>query len=340
MKSVFRWFAKAGRRLVRPITNAQAVIKVFSTADVFSLTLLRSLLVGSTLLILLANSSACAAPCQGQIGQDTNVIGESQYDPFSPVPITDAFQIPIRNMGDDACSYALVFRSEKPDLRLSGSGTLAYTLTNGRSKLVALPDQTVNPPLARTKRPLAPADTGHIRYQVQIPRGQFAAPGTYHDTIGLELYALNSDGGLSGPPLHNSKLTISYKVIRAMSVNIKGGGTSTTVNFGALSTGQQRSVEIQARSNETYQFHVSSDNRGAMRLTPPAPERKWRVNYRAALDGKTLDLASGHVLHSQPPTRPGNDANHRLTVTVGDTAAKRAGHYEDIITVEIRGATL
>lgn len=338
MKPVFRWFAEAGLRLVKPITNTQAIIKVLSTADVFSLTLLRVLFIGATaLLVLLGGSSARAAPCQGQIGPETHLTGMSQYDPFSPVPIADNFQITIRNTGDEACSYALVLRSEKPELRLED--TLTYALTDGRETLVALSGEAA-PPLARTKRPLAPADTERIDYRVEIPRGQFAAPGTYQDTIGLELYATDSDGSVSGPPLHNSKLTISYAVIRAMSVNIKGGGTSTTVDFGALSTGQQRSVDIEARSNEAYQFHVSSDNSGVMALTPPVPGETWRVEYGAALDGETLDLASGQNLRSQPPTRPGTDASHVLMVTVGDTTAKRAGRYEDIITIEIRGTAL
>jgi hypothetical protein len=338
MKPVFRWFAKAGLRLVKPITNAQAIIKVLSSADVFSLTLLRMLFIAATALaVSLASHSARAAPCQGQIGPETNIAGMSQYDPFSPVPIADSFHIPIRNRGDEACSYALVFRSEKPELRFGD--TLTYALTDGRQTLVALPGEAT-PPLARTKRPLAPADTERIGYHVQIPRGQSAAPGTYHDTIGLELYALESDGSLSGPPLHNSKLTISYTIIRAMSVNIKGGGTSTTIDFGVLSTGQHRSVDIEARSNEAYQFRVSSDNGGVMALTPPVSGETWRVDYGAALDGETLDLASGQNLHSQPPTRPGTDASHVLTVTVGDTTAKRAGRYEDIITIEIRGTAL
>lgn len=338
MKPVFRWFAEVGLRLVKPITNAQAIIKVLSSADVFSLTLLRVLFIGAAALaVLLASHSARAAPCQGQIGPETNIAGTSRYDPFSPVPIADNFQIPIRNTGDEACTYALVFRSEKPELRFGD--TLTYALTDGRQTLVALPGEAA-PPLARTKRPLAPADTERIDYHVQIPRGQSAAPGTYHDTIGLELYALESDGSLSGPPLHHSKLTISYTVIRAMSVNIKGGGTSTTIDFGALSTGQHRSVDIEARSNEAYQFHVSSDNGGVMALTPPVSGETWRVDYGAALDGETLDLASGQNLRTQPPTRPGTDASHVLTVTVGDTTAKRAGRYEDIITIEIRGTAL
>jgi hypothetical protein len=337
MKPVFKWFGRAALRLVKPFTNTQAIIKVLSSADVFSLTLFRVLLIGATLLILLSSHSARAAPCQGQIGPETSATGLSQYDPFSPVPIADAFHIPIRNIGGEACSFALVFRSEKPDLRLGDR--LAYGLTDGRMALAALPGEAA-PPFARTKRPLAPTDTERIGYKVDIPRGQFATPGAYHDTIGLELYALDSDGGISGPPLQNSKLIISYTVIRAMSVNIKGGGTSTVVDFGSLSTGQQRSVEIQARSNEAYQFHFSSDNGGAIVLTPPAPDQKWRVDYQAVLNGETLDLASGHILRPQPPTRPQSDASHVLTVTVGDTSAKRAGHYEDVITVEISGAVL
>jgi len=41
---------------------------------------------------------------------------------------------------------------------------------------------------------------------------------------------------------------------------------------------------------------------------------------------------------TQPPTRPEADASHALNVTIGEVGQKRAGRYEDIITIEIKGA--
>ena len=44
------------------------------------------------------------------------------------------------------------------------------------------------------------------------------------------------------------------------------------------------------------------------------------------------------ALRAQPPTRPQSDASHDLTVTIGEVGQKRAGRYEDVLTVEIRAA--
>ena len=77
-----------------------------------------------------------------------------------------------------------------------------------------------------------------------------------------------------------------------------------------------------------------------MVLTPKVPGQDWRVDYTASLGGEALNLGTGSSLRNQPPVPPEKDASHELTVTAGDVARKRAGRYEDIITVEIRGANL
>jgi hypothetical protein len=123
-------------------------------------------------------------------------------------------------------------------------------------------------------------------------------------------------------------------------VNIKGADTTTTLSFGKLAEGQQRLVDIQVRSNSSYQLDVNSDNNGALALTPKVPGQIWSVPYAATLDGQPLRLTMGASLQNLPPTRPEQDASHRLKVTIGDTARKRAGRYEDVITIEIKGGGL
>jgi hypothetical protein len=194
-------------------------------------------------------------------------------------------------------------------------------------------------PAARLRTPLAPAAATQIEYQLSIPRGQYASSGgSYRDTLDLELYALDDKGRLSAAPLQTTTLSISYAVASVLSVNIKGGDATTTVNFGTLAKGQQRTVEIQARSNQGYRLDVSSDHRGVLALTPKVPGQDWTVPYAATLGGRPLNLSGGAILLDYPPTRPESDASHFLTLMIGDPGYKRAGSYEDVITIEIKGA--
>jgi hypothetical protein len=123
-----------------------------------------------------------------------------------------------------------------------------------------------------------------------------------------------------------------------LSVNLKGGELATTLSFGALAKGQQRTVEIQARGNQSYRLDVSSDHRGVMTLTPRIQGQDWSVPYMAALAGQNLDLSRGASLRDLPPTRPESDASHPLVITIGEVGQKRAGRYEDVITIEILAA--
>ena len=278
-----------------------------------------------------------AAVCRGQIGAGTTVTGKTAYNPFSPAEITDSYQIGISNTGADPCLYALVFRSKAVQPRLGG--TLLYGLADRANAALLTNAPSVMAPAARLRTPLAPAATTQIEYQLAIPRGQYAAPaGSYRDTLELELYALDESGRLVGAPLQATTLSVSYAVARVLSVNIKGADATATVGFGTLAKGQQRTVEVQTRSNEGYRLEVLSDHRGVLALTPKVPGQDWTVPYAATLGGRPLDLAGGASLLDSPPTRPESDASHLLTVSIGDVGQKRAGRYEDVITIEIKGA--
>jgi hypothetical protein len=279
---------------------------------------------------------ASAADCRGAIGPETSITGKTDYDPFGPADLTDAYAVAIANTGAEPCAFGLTFRMRGAQMRLGG--VLAYALTdaNGQSLPASLPGTAF--PAARLHAPLEPAAQGRIAFQLVIPRGQSAAPGIYRDALDLELYALDAAGRIQGPRLHAATLAIAYRVPRVMSVNIRGAELATTLAFGALAKGQQRSIEIQARSNEAYQLDISSDHRGTLALTPRAPGPEWSVAYTATLAGAPLDLGRGSSLRSLPATRPEIDAAYPLTVTIGDVGQKRAGRYEDVITIEIKAA--
>ena len=283
-------------------------------------------------------SAAHATACRGQIGAGTTVTGKTDYNPFSPADVADSYQIGVTNTGADPCLYALVFRTRAVQPKLSG--TLTYSLADRANALLLTNAPPAMAPAARLRTPLAPAATTQIEYRLSIPRGQSAAPsGAYRDTLDLELYAVDESGRLLGAPLQAATLAISYAVARVLSLNIKGADAITMAGFGTLAEGQQRTVEIQARSNQGYRLAVSSDNRGVLTLTPKVPGQSWTVPYAATLGGRPLDLAGAPILLlDYPPTRPESDASHLLTVSIGDVGQKRAGRYEDVITIEIKGA--
>jgi len=288
------------------------------------------------LLMVAVAGPAVAADCQGRIGPETSVTARESYDPFSPADLVDAHRIGIANTGAAACSYGLVFRARSPRPVLGG--TLSYTIVgaSGTELLTSLAGTLA--PAARLAGPLAPSANASLEIQLVIPRGQHAAPGLYRDGVDLELYALDASGRPSGQPLDTAPLALAAGVARIMSVNIRGAGLGTTVDFGVLGQGQQRTVTIEARSNDSYQLDVTSDHGGQLVLTQPLPSRQWAVPYAATLSGQRLDLSGRASLPALPATRPESDAGHPLTVTIGDVANKHAGRYQDVITVEITAA--
>lgn len=286
------------------------------------------------IVLVIAVPGTLQAACIGTIDKGITVSGKTAYDPFNPSDTTEELQLSVRNTGDEACGYALAFRTPGGTAKLGK--TLSYYLTspNGRSLLI---DATANVPAAAQLGGQVPVNnTEKFNYRIVIPRGQFAAPGSYADTLTLELYALN-DTGQPGTPVDNTTLRLSYTVPQILSVNIKGAGTTTTVDFGELTQGEQRAVTVQARSNHSYDLNISSANQGAMKLTPPVPNRNWTVGYEARLNGQLLDLHNGASVQKLPPTHS-EDASYNLLVTVGDVAKKRAGKYEDVITLQINAA--
>jgi hypothetical protein len=297
----------------------------------------RALLGAALLAAFMRCGPASAGECQGRIGPETTVSGRTAYDPFSPADVADDYRISVRNDGTEPCIFGLLFRSS--DARHALSGRLAYDLTGGGGSSLLTSASFANAPMARLKTPIAPATTGVIEFQISIPRGQFAAPATYRDDIELQLYALDPSGRPnSSRALQTATLAISYTVPPVLSVNLKGGETATTLGFGTLVRGEQRSVAIEARSNQTYQLAVRSDNHGALALTPQLPGQNWSVRYSVALAGRQLDLSSAAALYNLPATRPESDASFPLTVTIGEVGQKRAGRYEDVINVEIQPA--
>jgi hypothetical protein len=296
----------------------------------------RTLPILSILLLLMSamSRSAVADDCRGRISTGAGLSGLTEYNPYSPVDVADSFRLSIANVGNDACYFGLLFRPRIAAPKLGNTLSFEVKSTTGTSLLTMAP--AVFAPLARLGSRLSPSATAAIEFQIVVPRGQFAAPGSYDTTIDLELYAAGYGGWFYGQSLHTAPLTITYRVAEELSVSLRGGALATTLAFGGLERGAQRSVNIDVRGNRQYQLRVTSQNSGRLLLTPPIPGKDWAVPYSLALGGQTVTLSSSAYLAIRPPTLPNSDASYTATVTIGDVAGKRAGRYQDVITVEVR----
>jgi hypothetical protein len=294
------------------------------------------LLLTSVLWICIAASTSYAATCSGDIISSMSLPGKTPYDPYSAIPVTDNYDITVLNTGSGPCVFALsIGASAAPENRLGN--TLIYTLTNpsGRSILI---DPAGTPPRAQFFSPaVPPKSTYTFQFQLRLERGQFALPGSYSDVLNITL--CSTEGAqIKMPCINKRPMTLTYTVPQSLSINLKGGAHSMTMSFEPFASGTQRSVLIEARGNLPHRLNITSAKQGVMALTPPVPGHDWSVSYTAALAGRPLDLHQVITISDLPATHPRSDAVYNLMVTTGSVSGKRAGRYEDTITVEIVGA--
>lgn len=275
------------------------------------------------------------AACAGVIDATPAVVSGKPYDPFSATSVTDSYTVRIANKASKACDFAIVF-SALPGPRQLG-GTLYYTLAdlNGRALLVPEPPGAL-PGSGLPASNVGANATAQLSFLVNMERGQFAVPGRYADNVTLHLYSVEGGRFL----LQDTKpLSLAYTVQQALSVTVGKAGPGGAVQFGELVRGGRKSVTIRARSNVSYRFKVSSDNRGELLLDPPVSGQTWSVPYAVAMDNHLVDLVTpaGSPTVLAPPTPIAGD-DHALAITIGDVSKKRAGLYRDVITVQIDAA--
>jgi hypothetical protein len=289
---------------------------------------------GVTALIAVANFlfvGGVEAACSGSIGSGTSVIGRTLYDPFSATGVSDQYPITVTNMGSTSCVFAIVFSATSTPAKLGAK--LSYDLTNANGYTVLFPAPVGTPVRTIQSAPIAPNSSVSLPFNVLIAAGQLAGPGDYVDNVNVTAQLFSFDGGVY-TLLNTVPVVIKYSVLQSLSVNIAGSGVATTLDFGVLTQGTQKNVQIQARSNLAYHLNISSDNQGKLVLTPAIAGQTWAVPYLATLDATALDLNGIVNTNTSGQTTLLGD-NHTFSVSIGDVSKKRAGLYRDVITIRI-----
>lgn len=153
---------------------------------------------------------------------------------------------------------------------------------------------------------------------------------TWNGTTNFKTYG---DCGLFFMVEEIRSIPINVNVAETMSVNIAGGATTRTFDFGPLSSGGKQNVNIQARSSAPFKISFISDMDGVLKLGGNAAS-SLEIPYTATLDGNLIDAGTPYE-NADPNGTNGLDVNLPFEVTIGDTSNKRAGTYSDIITLRI-----
>ncbi|MGB0087221.1 MAG: hypothetical protein WBP94_17840 [Rhodomicrobiaceae bacterium] len=266
--------------------------------------------------------------CSGRIAASPNPVAD--YNPFDAVDNVKDYRVTVENSGAEACVFALGFT------RIDAGAGAAFAFAIKGVDGAALTASAPSPPSSGrlVSRALAPNETFDFTYAVAIPAGQMLAPGHYDQPFELSLTGSAGSAPPDGaPPLQTASLTLSCQVQDFLGINIAGGGTTTTIDFGVLSTGASRRVILEARSNRKFSLAVSSMKGGALAME--APYDRWRIPYATSLNGAAVAMPA-----SLGPFQTTSIAGQSLEAvfTIGDVSNKRAGLYSDEISIEIKPA--
>ena len=289
---------------------------------------LHCILLGMAIVALLPLQQAIA--CDGKVDVGATVIMRG-YSPFDAVDKRHTVEIAVENLSSEPCRFGLGFERSASDAKLGG--ILTYRFMHDSIDLFAEMASAESPVIA------VDVDGGQrkrLSAEVVIPRGQYVAPGQYRAGAHIYLYSIKDS---RVQKVEARKIEFVQEIEPEFSISVAGGGQKTTMDFGVLAEGAEKSVKLRARSNTDYKLVVASDNDGKMILTPPVTGRTWSVGYAAKLDGTQLALNSGETSTSAISTQSGGYVDHDLDVTIKETEDKRAGTYKDILTIVIEAAS-
>lgn len=160
--------------------------------------------------------------------------------------------------------------------------------------------------------------------------------------LSLDLYA----GTLLNSPTLVASAAVTFRARVESSVDlslVRSGApfnindTAQLIDFGVLSSGEQREIDLVVRSNNGYAVSMQSLNRQVM-VHAEAPAVRDTVPYQIVLSGGGVDLSASAIVQviSGTGTTPATGISFPIEFTVGNlSGAETAGMYSDIISVTV-----
>lgn len=266
--------------------------------------------------------------CSGRI-KSADLTPTLAYDGFSPLETVAINDVRIDNTGSEDCTFWLAFYRNPAAPAVLG-GRIVYELRAAAGgELLSDRSPTLAPDRFLTTGVVRGGLSARLKYQWRILRGQVVPAGRYGDDVDLRLFEAGTNMLLDARTLN-----LAAAVDASVSINLAGADITSphtyTMDFGVLTTGASKTVQIQVRSNQRFRLNVASTHGGRMQLAPPFDA--WWVDYVATLNGRTL-----HFPDSVGPfaATTVNGLSLPFRVTIGNVAKKRAGIYRDEVTIAI-----
>jgi hypothetical protein len=274
---------------------------------------------------------SASAFCQGSL-EGSPRAGGGEYDPFDPVDFRRRQTVVIRNTGTEKCDYIIGFRRQPAEGRLSWF--LSYRIEDADGQSL-LSDQVPFGSKYLILSNVQPSQTATGDFYLVITRGQFAFPGTYRDDdVALTLRPRDRWGNI-GAELDGKGLEVAQAVGAKVGINIAGGGLATTLNFGELTKGKERSISLQTKANYAYSITLRSANAGFMKLDPEIPGQIWSIPYSLRVNSQLVVLQGAVKILRALPLSGWGQESHLLTFRIEDVNAKHAGIYRDVVIVSV-----
>ena len=169
---------------------------------------------------------------------------------------------------------------------------------------------------------------------LRIPPGE-TLPSNQR-SFGFVGYAWWSGDG--APGVVNVTQEAVINVQSSFSLNIAGGGAAATLPFGALATGQTRSVMLNVQASDPYRITMVSTLPnpvpGSLQLVGD-PNPAWSIPYTATLGGAAFPISTTTPLIGAAGTTGANTVQMEFAVTIGVVGDVRAGVYREVVTLTI-----
>ena len=242
------------------------------------------------------------------------------------------------------CSYFITFSAGNSGVftgrtAKSGSNKLNYQIYDNMTNQDALEDLTASP---SSNNVLSGSFSHGNHAQVQTFTSYFApnqlpVAGTHTDSLTMNIYI----GTIArhGASVANQTFSVGIAVLTLLDIAIvptgspfNVAGTSPTLNFGTLSTGQVLSADFMVRSNYLNTVKVTSTN--GQILQNGISGDTSQIPYTFAFNGLSVTLPKAtavNVITSQAAT-PAAGKRYPMSFTIGSFGFVRAATYTDNIT--------
>ena len=317
-------------------------------------------LVGTiTCAALLAVSSEAAALCLNLkfVGVPSIVTfagasgGYNVYDPARYLQTVN-FQVQAEATGITCQYFVALSTGQSGDFNrrklIRGGNVLNYNVYTdaGKTVLKAPPNAAQNEVISGSfPVVVALTQTNSHRFFWTIDPQQIVPVQGMHyvdPTLPLDLYS----GTLLTNPTRVASAAVTFRTLVDSSVDlslVQSGAsfnindTAQFVDFGVLSSGEQRGFDLIVRSNNGYAVTMQSENRQVM-VHERTPAVADTVSYEVVLNGGAVDLSSGAPVQvlGGTGTTPATGMSFPIEFTVGNiSGAEAAGTYSDVINVTV-----